>query len=503
MKFATQLVLSAARRRPLSAGVAALFALAAPEAFASNTWPVTNCSDHDPGSLRDVVGNVSVVSDDTVDLSKLTCSEISLTTGAITISQHNLTLQGPASHTLLIDPPSNPPVKDTLLYHTGTGTLFVENLYLALGYGHPDSTGNSRFGGCILSAGSVSLSQSRVVSCRAGQLSGGDAQGGGIRTQYNLTMFNSVISNNAAGYYAGATSSDFVAGGGASVVGNFLAKYSTIENNSAVGHYTTTNPTGLGGGVSVSGNTTIIASTVANNWASLEGGGIDVLGFSNKNVSITNSTISGNSAASAAGMLISDTPTIIRNSTIAFNRNTTNPGSGPKSAGVTFRAVFNSFTADLQSSIIANNDYKLSANKYVPDDIGVFDYTNPHNNTTYSATISGANNLVYASESSVGANGLPPDTIKGSCPLLGPLKNNGGTTKTHALSSGSPAIDVGNNTGRENYDQRSGPTPAPNPLPGPPMGYPRVSGMAADIGAYEVQQGDIIFNNSFENGGCT
>jgi hypothetical protein len=71
--------------------------------------------------------------------------------------------------------------------------------------------------------------------------------------------------------------------------------------------------------------------------------------------------------------------------------------------------------------------------------------------------------------------------------LLGPLRDNGGPTKTHALMSHSPAIDTGNAlaTGLSIYDQRV---------------LPRLSGTKVDMGAYEVQQGDIIFNNGHE--GC-
>ena len=39
-------------------------------------------------------------------------------------------------------------------------------------------------------------------------------------------------------------------------------------------------------------------------------------------------------------------------------------------------------------------------------------------------------------------------------PKLGPLENNGGPTKTHALLAGSPAIDQGDNTGVPATDQR-------------------------------------------------
>src|SRR5262249_47264482 len=38
-------------------------------------------------------------------------------------------------------------------------------------------------------------------------------------------------------------------------------------------------------------------------------------------------------------------------------------------------------------------------------------------------------------------------------PLLGPLQNNGGPTKTHALLAGSPAIDAGDNSGAPATDQ--------------------------------------------------
>jgi hypothetical protein len=63
-------------------------------------------------------------------------------------------------------------------------------------------------------------------------------------------------------------------------------------------------------------------------------------------------------------------------------------------------------------------------------------------------------------------------------PKLGPLANNGGPTKTHALLAGSPAIDRGDNTGVPATDQRG-------------AGFPRVKdgnfdGTAVvDIGAIE------------------
>ena len=56
---------------------------------------------------------------------------------------------------------------------------------------------------------------------------------------------------------------------------------------------------------------------------------------------------------------------------------------------------------------------------------------------------------------------------------------------THALLDGSPAIDHGNNTVPYTVDQRGAP-------------FARVSGAAADMGAYEVQQGDSLFSDGFD-----
>lgn len=82
---------------------------------------------------------------------------------------------------------------------------------------------------------------------------------------------------------------------------------------------------------------------------------------------------------------------------------------------------------------------------------------------------------------------LPDDTLpdpqKITCPLLGELRDNGGPTKTHALLSGSPAIDTGNDVLGINEDQRGSSRDA-----------------SPDIGAYEVDQKEIVFNANME--GC-
>ena len=191
---------------------------------------------------------------------------------------------------------------------------------------------------------------------------------------------------------------------------------------------------------------------------------------------IGNSTISGNTAVnhSAGGLVTRKVVTIINNSTIAFN--TAQLGLDHTYApGLAARVPYDNLSAavNLHSTLIANNTYGAAATE---NDVSA------SNGTSATVTISGAENLVRAATAS-----LPAGTIVDVCPLLGPLRDNGGPTLTHALLSHSPGIDQGSNANLLANDQR-----------GPP--YARQSGSAPDIGAYEVQQDEIAFNAGFD--GC-
>ena len=74
--------------------------------------------------------------------------------------------------------------------------------------------------------------------------------------------------------------------------------------------------------------------------------------------------------------------------------------------------------------------------------------------------------------------GTPGATID---PLLGPLQDNGGPTFTHALLSGSPAIDKGHSSGSAT-DQRGFTRPGGQPT----IENATIDGDGGDIGAYEV-----------------
>jgi hypothetical protein len=61
--------------------------------------------------------------------------------------------------------------------------------------------------------------------------------------------------------------------------------------------------------------------------------------------------------------------------------------------------------------------------------------------------------------------------------VIGPLRDNGGVTPTHALLNGSPTIDHGDPAGCKDSQGQA--------LTADQRGYPRAAGGRCDIGAYE------------------
>ena len=187
-----------------------------------------------------------------------------------------------------------------------------------------------------------------------------------------------------------------------------------------------------GAGIANTGLLTITSSTISGNTASHDGGGIRNDGT----LFITNSTISGNTAAADGGGLltgIDDTATLLH-VTLTAN-NAAGVGDGIANAG----------TLNVRNSIIALNDV---------EDI--------HNFPGFGTLNDLGNNLISVD------------------PLLGVLANNGGQTNTHALMTGSPAIDQGNAFG-VTTDQRGTARPFDD------AGITNASGGdGSDIGAFEL-----------------
>jgi len=412
-------------------------------ATAAVTHVVDQCSDSaapfvcdgiDDGTLRKTftcAGN-----NDTIDLSQLQCSTITLG-AALVSSAGSLTLLGPASGTLTLDGGGQSRV---LLHNGGTDdTLTINHLTLANGhYDKPFALGGGT-GGCIYSAGNVALNFSTVSSCY-GSAASADALGGAIYAKHAVSLYRSTVSGSKAQANGLAP-----AVGGGIYANSIDLNQSTVSGNSAA----SANSLSFGGGVAA-GVIHAHSSTVSGNKADRDAG-IDA-----SHVELTDSTVSGNKtfAGGRIGGVYAREDVRIIGSTIAGN--TSDDGYA---AGL-FLSV--AVLSDIESSIIAGNNAGG-----VELDLG----------SSHVQPIPGHNNLIMALQA---GTAVPADTLTDD-PLLGPLQDNGGPTQTHALLPGSPAIEHGSNTGGLLFDQR---------------GRPREIGGLPDIGAYEFDS-DSIFTTGF------
>ena len=402
-----------------------------PGPAAPATIVVENCNDDGPGSLRAAVA--AAAEGDTIDLVALACGTITLATGAIPVLLDSLTFDGPGAGQLAIDGGD----VDRVLIHPGTGQLVIRDLTIR--HGRDRATGfDLAGGGCIASAGYVTLDHARVTECYAG----GEGAYGGALYAYSLTMLASTMSANVAyGIHDSAGTAAF--GGGAFVYAIDLVD-STVTGNRAW-HRDVPPRTSydIGGGIiSVRGGF-VSGSTIDSNTSAQRGGGIATFG----DLAVSNSTISGNvaSLANGGGLLLRNPASLLMfNSTIAYNAAATGGGG----------ALLSSSGAVMQSTLVSGNTSAAGGLQL---------------HSTYAGVVvTGANDLVSGGG---GAIELPPDTLIAPAGLLD-LAANGGPTRTQALGPDSPAIDAGNNFANFTDDQRG-------------AGFPRVRGAAADIGAYE------------------
>ena len=392
---------------------------------------------------------------------------ISLTKALPNISDA-VNINGPGANTLFVSHPGDPSRDQPfpIFNVTATGTVNISNLTIgglgAFDLTHPgtglqnSNTGTVNITGCTIS---YNLNSSTF-----------NAFGGGIyNNSGTVQITNSTIEFNEIGGHNGQVS---LGGGIYNYSGTVKVVNSTFNHNNA----------DRGGGIlNDHGVVSVTGSTFHDNGASYDGGGISSFGGT---VSITNSTFFANIAYSKSvdsltgafgggGGIDNANGTLnLTNSTVSANFSA-GGGSGVSNGG----------TANVKSTIIAANY----------GGIGVVGSTATTAIIGASPDVAGAFqsqgfNLIGKKDGSTGFTAATDKKGTIASPLnpkLDPkgLRDNGGSTQTIALLSGSPAIDKGTSnglTGTLTTDQRGFSRTVDNSsIPNPP------GGDGTDIGAFE------------------
>ncbi|MFN6441614.1 MAG: Calx-beta domain-containing protein [Nostoc sp. DedSLP01] len=378
------------------------------------TYTVTNTNDSGVGSLRQAIINANndpgietIIFDTNGVFGDATPDTITLTSGELNVTQ-GITIQGTGANKLTISG------NNTSRIFNASASLSIDGLKITGG-----NAGNNN-GGAIYSTSSVTLSNS-IISNNIANLSGG-----GIYSN-SVTLSNSTISSNTAN----------TNGGG------IYSSSATVSNSTISG-----NIANVGGGI-YSSNATVNNSTLSGNTANSNGGGI----YSNTSFTISNSTISSNTAVTSGGGIYSSSATV-SNSTI-FGNTADSDNNGIGDGGGIYKF---SGTATISNSIIAGN--------IDPGNQGADVYGSSFNGNAY--------NLIGKTVGqSSGTLGTGTDIVNPN-PGLKPLGNYGGSTQTHALNFNSPARNAGNPSysGGLTTDQRG-------------TGFNRIESGRLDIGAFE------------------
>ncbi len=392
------------------------------------TITVTNKADNGAGTLRAAIP--AAAPGDTINFAPaLDGQTIVLTSGELIVNK-SLNILGPARRMAIT-------AYDSSRVFTIRPGVSCNLAALNILFGNAVGDDFSGYGGGILNRGNLTLNNIYLAHNSA------PGTGGGIfNYQGTLTVQNSYLYDNS-GYDGG--------GGISSWYGILTVSNSALSGNSVVN--------GLGGGIlSVAGTLSVQSSTLSDNSASAAGGGI----ANNGTAAIENSTISFN----AGGGILNYDRLSVNSCTITRNRGTQGFGGLQQLGWPNFESE-----SVLTNSIVAGNWDHLGSDSDMGGDSQVSSHSR-FNLIGDAGSSAGLKNGVNGNI--VGNNGS--GTLAISSILDIKLWDNGGTTFTHPLVPGSPALNAGNNAAISGllYDQR-----------GP--GYVRLYGARVDIGAYEAQ----------------
>jgi hypothetical protein len=441
----------------LRPGLTLLLALVFADRASAAMFTVVNLADSGPGSLRQAVldANASGGPD---EIAFAVPGTIALTSGEMAITD-DLAVNGPGAGLLTVSGGGQ-----SRIFNVDDGSPEVIEVTLSgLTLTHGFVPGPGGTGGAVLvDRETLTILDSLISDSTA------DFGGNVGASNATLRIENSTLRGGAATF-----------GGNLHTAGQLTLERSTVSGGSAQS----------GGGISLNlspGQSDIRFSTISGNSSSQYGGGIDVA-FGN--LRIEGCTISGNVAGSQRGFgfgggISAESFVDIVDSTISGNLSQLFGGGiyfEPADMGeqlpvgdITLRLTTLSNNTALEGGNLyihstrgeSSIDHSILANG-VPEDVGGELQEVP---VTYS--------LIEAFAVAID-NPSNAHNLFGVDPLLGPLRNNGGPTKTHDLLPGSPAIDAGD--------------PAiPDPPAADQRGLARIFGPAVDLGSVEAQPGIVL-----------
>jgi hypothetical protein len=373
----------------------------------------------------------------------------------------------------------------------------------------PQSYGGDDGGGLVTSA-ATTITNSVISGNSVTNLAGGAVRGGGIEANNILNLINVGIGVSVADPLGGApfagnqiieaaaTTNNYGSGGGGIWFqgGTAVWNYITVMGNSVSDGAAGASSAHDGGGIRLNTGSpvTISNSTISGNTAGSRGGGILATGL----LTINNSTISGNTSGGTTnfaagynadgGGIWTNGSLYLNNCTVANNVTTGTAGPNVGGAAIFFQgardvlvnctisgnaatvgtgALSHSYNPNtiLINTLVAGNTG--GADPDISDQNGPFNVAASFNNLIGNGT--GATFVNGTNGNQVGSAGTP------IIPRLGSLLNNGGPTATMALLAGSPAIDAGNNSNSPGATDERG------------TGFNRIINGTIDIGAYEFQ----------------
>jgi CSLREA domain-containing protein len=364
--------------------------------------------------------------------------------------------------------------------YSSSGAVMLTNSTVT---GNSTESDNAFGGGISTGTGPVTLTSSTVSG---NSTAGEGAVGGGIKTgSGHITLTRSTVSGNS-------TTGDRADGGGVFTGGGYV----TLLNSTVSGNRTEGNDADGGGLLSRNSRFQIVHSTISGNRSARDGGGMMAASYG-ASITVIGSTISGNMATRNGGGIYGNERELSLNHVTVTNNIAGGIGGGIH--GLQGPNTLANRVIVIRNSIVAGNTAGNAPDVAQPVPVGsndrliilsslIGDNSNQSGGVVEPASLtkdSASGNIVGTAHSKID-------------PKLGPLAFNGGTTQTHALLVGSPAIEAGDNStaakdvldvdGDGNFDE-----PLPVDQRGRPFGRfeDGISDgsftSAMDMGAYERQ----------------